>query len=124
MSVKLCHRSGEILGKLQRALRLPERPPLIRLALAHGLLAVREKGLPHEDSRGPEIPLKVINPGPDFLIDALIAQQLETPFDPADRKRLYKALVDLGLSVMFEKFEELESPTDFLVEMARQGVAS
>lgn len=123
MSVRLSHRSGEILGKLQRALRLPERPPLLRLALAQGMLAYAGE-LPHEDSRGPEIPLKVITGGQDTLMDALVVETLGYSFDATERKGLYKRLVDLGLSVMYQRFEQMNTATDFLVQIARQSVAS
>jgi hypothetical protein len=124
LSVKLAHRSGEILGKLQRALQLPERPPLLRLALAYGLLT-GISNLPHEDSQGPEIPLKVITAGQDVLIDALIADQLGTVVEPTERKRIYKCLVDLGLRVMMEQYEaSSDGASEFLVQMAKQGVAS
>ncbi|MFZ5923949.1 MAG: hypothetical protein ACOYW4_01755 [Bacillota bacterium] len=124
MSVKLSHRSGEILGKLQRALRLPERPPLLRLAFAHGLLA-SDGVLPHqEDSRGPEIPIKVITAGQDLLMDALLVEALGGTLDPTERRKAYKILVDYGLLKLWEQFEQMDGPSDFLVKLARQSVVA
>lgn len=122
MSVKLSNRSGEILGKLQRALRLPERPPLLRLALANGLLACDGALRHQDDSRGPEIPIKVITAGQDILMDSLLVEVLGVPLDPASRRKAYKNLVDSGLERLWEQFEKMNSPTDFLVRLARQSM--
>jgi len=92
--------------------------------LAHGLLASDGVLPPQEDSRGPEIPIKVITSVQDVLIDALIAEVLGPRKDAADRRKAYKLLVDFGLLKLWEQFEQMDGPSDFLVKLARQSVVA
>lgn len=121
MSVRLSKSSGEALVRLQRVLRISERPPLLRLALA---IAIREcQGKFPDvsyDSKGPEIPLRVITGGQELLMDALVVEVLGHAFESeSDRRRVYKHLVDYGLAKMLADFEQLETRSDYLLHLAR-----
>lgn len=125
MSIKLSQRTAEVIGRLQRALRLRERPPLIRLAFAIGLAECSGILPTNHDSKGPEIPLKVITAGQDTLMDALIAEVFETPLDqPADRRRIYKCLVDYGFNCMAEDFKKAKGGSEYLVALARRSFSA
>lgn len=123
MSVKLSAKSGDTLSKLQRALRLPERPPLLRLALAIGLRHAQALQPTPVDSRGPEIPLKVITAGDEAFVDSLLLTSMENlsgPIDPGERRRLCKTLVDFGLSILSEEYSRIGDNAEFLTNLARK----
>lgn len=124
MSIRLSADSGQILGKLQRSLHLPERPPLLHLALAEGLLLASQRiDLTQVDSRGPEIPLKVITAGQDLLIDSLFIEVIETySCTESERRKYFKILLDIGLQKLFEHFEKMDNSSDFLVQLARRSL--
>lgn len=123
MSFKLCETSGIALGRLQRGLRLAERPPLLRLAFAVGM---REcKGVIPEqlDSRGPEIPVKVLNGGNEALHDALVLsafRNIRSPLDASDRRRVCKCLVDYGIGYLLRDYERCEERSDYLAVLAKK----
>lgn len=126
MSIRLSAESGETLAKLQRSFRLAERPPLLRLALAIAIQHASDR-LPEEptNSKGPEIPVKVITAGNDVLLDALLVERfavLSPPLEATDRRRAYKTLVDFGLSWLARDYAAKGSPPDYLAQLAERYV--
>lgn len=122
LSIKLSEFSGETVARLQRVLRLPERPPILRLALAMGLRQCNATLPAQRDSKGPEIPLKVLFAGRELLFDSLVLTTLpevSCPMEAGERRRIYKCLVDYGIEIIAHEFESAESP-DFLVDMVRR----
>jgi len=124
VSIRLSEESGEIAGRLQRAFRLPDRPSILRLALAIG---IREAGgsFPQKsaDSRGPEIPLKTLTGGHDALLDALVVhvfREVPSPVDLRTKRRVYKRLVDLGLTWLAQDYDEQGRPVDYLAKLAER----
>lgn len=116
---RLSEASGQTCLRMQRLLRISDRPSLLRLAfakaLASGSLPARET-----DNKGPEIPLSVITRNHEMLYDALIVQAMGAPFDPRDRRRIYKDLVDYGLEIVGREFQAVGENSDYLVDLARQ----
>lgn len=116
---RLSEASGQTCLRMQRLLRLSDRPSLLRLAfakaLASGTLPARET-----DNKGPEIPLSVITRNQEMLYDALIVQALGRSFDPKDRRRIYKDHVDYGLEIIGREFQAVGENSDYLIGLARQ----
>jgi hypothetical protein len=122
MSIRVSSESAEILRKLQRALRI-ERPPLVRLAFAVGLRHCNGTLPTQGDSKGVEVPMKVITFGKDGLFDSTIIDEFGdvlVPFDSGDRRRVYKCLVDHGLGIMASDFEGDRQAVDVIAQMARK----
>jgi len=122
MSIHLSESSGDILSRLQRSFRLGARPPLLRLALAIGLRRCGGLMPAQTDSKGREIPVKVVSGGAGPLWDALILEAVPCldALDSAKRKRAYKCLIDLGLSEIANDVQAEGTPGDYLARLARE----
>lgn len=122
MSIRLSQEAGEITNRLQRALRLPERPPILRLALALGLTRSAGTVPDQKDSKGPEIPMKVLLQKDEPLYDSLFIQEfpaVQSPLDAAERRRVCKCLVDEGVGMLWKEYERLGKPSDFLARLTK-----
>ena len=122
MSLRLSGESGEILTRLQRSFRLAERPPLLRLALAVGIREASDE-LPDgpTNSKGPEIPVRVMTAGNELLFDTLLLERfrgLSSPLEGTEKHRAYKTLGDSGLSWLARDYEAKGSPPDYLAQLA------
>lgn len=116
---RLSEASGQTCLRIQRLLRISDRPSLLRLAFAKAL-ASDSRPARETDNKGPEIPLSVITRHQEMLYDALIVQATGSPFDPKDRRRIYKDLVDFGLELVGREFQAVGENSDYLVDLARQ----
>lgn len=115
---RLSEASAQTCMRMQRLLRIADRPALLRLAFAKGLLSDLPID-PPADTKGPEIPLSVITRHDDQLYDALIGERLRMLIDQRERKRYYKQIIDVGFSVMSKEFSRVGDNSDYLVLLAR-----
>lgn len=118
---RLSEASWQVCQRMQRMLRISDRPALLRLAFAKALVSGVRPDF-DTDNKGPEIPLSVVTRHQDMMYDALIAQVLGGPLDTTERRRTYKGFVDQGLGIIGKEFQQVGENTDYLLNLARQVV--
>lgn len=121
MSIRLSEASGKCLPRLQRALLMVERPAVLRLAFAFGIKHSTSMSPETQDSKGPQIPLRVLTRGEDEMWDAVVSHVLgknsSTQGIPseADQRRGYKMLVDHGVGILAGHLDRQPEAQDSLL---------
>ena len=109
-SIKFSEAASSNIEKIMRYLKM-DRPTIVRLALAKGLIYCSEKGM-HDfakinlDSKGVEVPLSAINGKDEVIFNAIIRFVTNKYLDEANLKKAYKYLIELGLDTMWQEMEK------------------
>lgn len=118
MSIRLSETSGRELTRVQRRMLL-DRPAVLRIAFALGARNLESLNRRSSDSRGPQIPIRVLAGGMAELSECIViwASSHADSLKDYDKKRCYKALVEHGIEILAAQLEHVPAGAESVLSI-------